>query len=242
MENTKNILSTTLQNRSVVNSVIDVIISAIINGELGPGDKLPTEMQLSNDLGVARYSIREAIKILEAYGVVHIRRAEGTFVCDSYNQKMLDPMLYGIILQKDTWQSFITLRTVLDIGTLYVVLRQKPQTEEIQKLEALIDKMKQVCQSPAPSVDELIRIDEEFHREIALFTKNIQLVNITDYITRITIPSRKKTVDKIVSLNELDNFVDLHTQLIKVIKEENYGAIETAVLNHYVYWIDEKLN
>ena len=75
-----------------------------------------------------------------------------------------------------------------------------------------------------------------------LFTKNIQLVNITDYITRITIPSRKKTVEKIVSLNELDDFVNLHTQLIKVIKEENYGAIETAVLNHYVYWIDEKLN
>ena len=45
--------------------------------------------------------MREAIKILEAYGVVYIKRAEGTFVNDTYNHKMLDPMLYGILLDKN---------------------------------------------------------------------------------------------------------------------------------------------
>lgn len=99
MEEGKTLLTTDLQSRSVVDSVIDVIVSSIIRGELKPGDKLPTEMELSKNLGVARNSIREAIKILVAYGVIYIKRAGGTFVCDSYNQKMLDPMLYGIILQ-----------------------------------------------------------------------------------------------------------------------------------------------
>ena len=73
------ILSTSLQNKSVVENIIDKIISAIIAGELAPGDQLPTEIELCRDLGVGRNSVREAIKKLEAYGVVYIKRAEGTF-------------------------------------------------------------------------------------------------------------------------------------------------------------------
>ena len=70
------ILSTSLQNKSVVENIIDKIISAIIAGELAPGDQLPTEIELCRDLGVGRNSVREAIKKLEAYGVVYIKRAE----------------------------------------------------------------------------------------------------------------------------------------------------------------------
>lgn len=236
MEEKKTLLNTALQSRSVVDTVIDVIISAIVRGELKPGDKLPTEMELSRDLGVARNSIREAIKILEAYGVIHIKRADGTFVCDTYNQKMLDPMLYGIILQKDTWQDFIKLRTVMDIGTLYVVLRQENTAAQVCRLKEIVGKMEASFTKDSFSVDEIMAYDEEFHSVIAEAAGNIQLVNITDYITRITIPSRKKTVEKIVNIKEADNFISLHNQLIRVIEEKQFDQIEKAVLDHYVYW------
>lgn len=236
MEEGKTILNTALQNRSVVGSVIDIITAAIINGELKPGDKLPTEMELSKNLGVARNSVREAIKILEAYGVVYIKRADGTFVCDTYNGKMLDPMLYGIILQKDSWQDFIKLRTVMDIGTLYVVLHQDNSREKLQKLKSLIEKMKEICSEQNSSVDAIMEADEKFHKTIAEIADNEQLVNITDYITRITIPSRKRTIEKILNKNESDNFIELHNQLLKVIEEKQFDQIEKAVLDHYVYW------
>ncbi|MDC7286950.1 GntR family transcriptional regulator [Blautia schinkii] len=236
MKEKKTILNTTLQSRSVVNTVIDVVISAIVRGEIKPGDKLPTEMELSRDLGVARNSIREAIKILEAYGVIYIKRADGMFVCETYNQKMLDPMLYGIILQKDSWQDFIKLRTVLDIGTLYVAIRQEHTEKHVAKLKEIVAEMEECFFYEEPSVDEIMEYDEAFHREIAETAGNIQLVNITDYITRITIPSRKKTVEKIVRMKERDNFIGLHNQLIRVIEEKQSDQIEKAVLDHYVYW------
>ena len=232
----KTILNTTLPNKSVVDCVIDVIISAMIKGELKPGDKLPTELELSRDLGVARNSIREAIKILEAYGVIYIKRAEGTFVCDSYNQRMLDPMLYGIILQKDIWQDFIKLRTVMDIGTLYVVLRQEDSQGLLGHLKAIVKKMEAAFTEKAPSVDKIIAYDEEFHSVIAKMADNVQLVNITDYITRITIPSRRRTVEKIADKGEGENFIELHNQLIRVIENKQFDQIEKAVLNHYIYW------
>ena len=77
-----------IKNKSVVQTVVDSITKAIIAGDLKPGDKIPTEMELAESFGVGRNSIREAIKILVYYGVLEIRRAEGTFVCDGFNKSL----------------------------------------------------------------------------------------------------------------------------------------------------------
>ena len=98
--------------KSVVDQVMDGIISQIIDGTLHPGDKLPTEMELCKQFGAGRNSVREAVKKLQAYGILYIKRADGTFVSENYNQKMLDPMLYSIILQKNSWQEFVELRWI----------------------------------------------------------------------------------------------------------------------------------
>jgi len=68
-------LKESVGGQSIVNKIVDNITNAIINGELNPGDKIPTEAELSESMGVGRNSVREAIKVLEAYGVVHIKRA-----------------------------------------------------------------------------------------------------------------------------------------------------------------------
>lgn len=114
-----------IPGKSVVDQVADGIISRIIDGSLHPGDKLPTEMELCRQFGAGRNSVREAVKKLQAYGILYIKRADGTFVSESYNQKMLDPMLYSIILQKNSWRDFVKLRSVIDIGTLNLVIQRE---------------------------------------------------------------------------------------------------------------------
>ena len=83
-----------INSQSVVQSVIDRITEGIIEGELKPGDQIPTEHELSSLLNVSRNTVREAIRILIAYGVLEVRRAEGTFVCDGFSTKMLNPAIY----------------------------------------------------------------------------------------------------------------------------------------------------
>ena len=75
----------------MVQIVIDRISGAIIDGELRPGDKIPTEPELSAMFNVGRNTVREAIRILVAYGVLEIRRAEGTFVCDGFSPQIINP-------------------------------------------------------------------------------------------------------------------------------------------------------
>ncbi|MFV0441470.1 MAG: FadR/GntR family transcriptional regulator [Lachnospirales bacterium] len=239
MNEEKGFLKTSLNSKSVVDAITDRIISAIVSGELRPGDKLPTEVELCKSLEVGRNSVREAIKKLEAYGVVQIKRAEGTFVCDNYNQKMLDPMLYGIILQENFWYDFIELRSVVDIGTLYLVTKTCTK-EKLNILKEALEKLEEAVFDENATVEKIMEADTMFHMEIANVAKNELLTSITDYVTRITIPSRMITIESIMEKGARENFVELHKQFLSVIEENQPDLIEKVVLDHYVYWRENK--
>ena len=155
------------KKRSVVDKVTDGIVSGIISGRFQPGSKLPTEVELCREYEAGRNSVREAVKKLEANGVVYIKRADGTFVSESYNQKLLDPMLYQIILRKNSWKDFVQLRAVIEIGTLNVILEKELEQKKIQKLYEIQEKMQIVLNEPKPDPDKIMEADTEFHTGIA---------------------------------------------------------------------------
>lgn len=90
------------KNESLVQRIINKITDSIVAGELKPGDKLPTEMELIAAFGVSRNTVREAIRTLIAYGVVEIRRPEGTFICDGFSNKMINPTSTGSYSRRRT--------------------------------------------------------------------------------------------------------------------------------------------
>ncbi len=224
------------KKQSVAERVIDGVITDIIEGRLSPGDQLPTEMELCRKYGAGRNSVREAVKQLQAYGVVYIKRADGTFVSEEYNQRMLDPMLYSIILKKNSWRDFVELRSVIDIGTLHVLVGKKSTEKLFPRLRKLLDKMDQEIHKREPSVDRIMEIDRAFHSLMAEGTDNPQLVTITEYITRLTMPSRVNTVRDVLEKGDVDNFIRLHRQWLEVLETGAADKIDETVLDHYVYW------
>ena len=221
---------------SVVERVIDGIITSIINGEFQPGDWLPTEPELCKQYNAGRNSVREAIKQLQAYGVVYIRRADGTYICDSYDQKMLDPMLYNIILHKNDWRDFVTLRAVMDIGTLHLALTLPNVEDCVPELERLVEAMAEEMEGPEPSKERVMELDTRFHALIAQTTHNPQIASVTEYITRLTVPSRMETVERVLRSGDVQHFVDLHRQIVTLIADRQAERIVEVVKNHYIYW------
>jgi DNA-binding FadR family transcriptional regulator len=63
--------------------VAESIITAIKNGFYAVGDQMPNEIQLSEELGVSRATLREAIKILISKRILEVKRGIGTFVSDT---------------------------------------------------------------------------------------------------------------------------------------------------------------
>lgn len=224
------------QSKSVVDQVMDGIISQIIAGELPPGGKLPTEMELCRQFGAGRNSVREAVKKLQAYGILYIKRADGTFVSEKYNRKMLDPMLYSLILQRNSWKDFVELRSVIDIGTLNIVVRRTDLERFLPELYHILGELSAELHGQAPRLERVLELDMKFHSRIAGAANNPMLETITEYITLLTLPSRRETTRKVIESGEVDNFVELHRRLLTVIERRQEGEIIQAVQDHYVYW------
>ena len=121
-----------LKKESVVQSVINCLTDAMRNKELKPGDRIPPEPELAASMGVARSSVREAIKILSYLGVLESKRSEGTFVCSGFQESMIDPMIYGIILNQDSFDNLMELREMVETGIMRLA-SQKYDEEDGQK-------------------------------------------------------------------------------------------------------------
>lgn len=221
---------------SAVQHVLDEIVNAIIRGELAPGDQLPTEPELSQKYGVGRNSVREAIKQLQAFGVVYIRRPDGTFVADSFTRKMMDPLLYSLIFKKKDWDDFVQLRTVIDIGTLYVALADPEVICIVPYLRDIVNKMEEEISREDPDVDKLCELDFAFHSRISNSIKNPQVESVNDYVTRLTVPSRREAIVRWISDDERDLFVSLHRQIADVIEKRDTTQIVRVVEEHYIKW------
>lgn len=225
-----------IKSASVVESVKDWIIDQLISGSLRPGSKLPTEAELCANMGASRNSVREAIKQLEAYGVVYIKRAEGTFVNDSFEPKMLSPVLYSLILQNNRWEDFVDLRRAIDIGTLYVLMGKPLGEEQITRLREALLALEAAVSCGSLDVVKITEADCNFHNVIISLTENPQLKTLSEYINRITVPSREKTTETVIAGGEIDSYIRLHRQMFHVIEQGDKAGIERAVLDHYVFW------
>jgi GntR family transcriptional repressor for pyruvate dehydrogenase complex len=228
-------MKSSLANKSVVERVVDQITNAIINGELKPGDKIPTEPELCETFGVGRNSIREAIKVLEAYGVLEIRRAEGTFIRQDYNYKMLYPILYGIILQKDSQGQIVNLRKVIDIGILQVAVKAMGD-KEIGKLQEILQEMRAELEKEQPSPTTIFDIDVTFHSAIVNVLDNALLESIGYYVDKITRSTRVMAIINVLEHGDREEFIELHQEIIDMLKSKKEDTIFEIVQKHYKYW------
>ena len=92
------------RHESAVDFVVKTFRDKLEKKELRPGDRIPNETELSEMLSVSRGSVREAMKVLSALGVIDIQRGNGTFISQPDSFSNMDPLLFSFLL--------ITIRTL----------------------------------------------------------------------------------------------------------------------------------
>ncbi len=224
---------------SVVQQIINKITDAIISGELKPGDRLPPELELIGAMHVSRNTLRAAIQTLRAYGVLEVRRPEGTFVCERFSAQMLNPMLYQIILAKqDSDQELIGLRKILDMGISKLVIQQGLSEERKAKLEALYQELEEKLLAEDPDIEAIVDADLRFHDGIAKATHNDLAVMINDFLLSLTTESRLRTVRRIYEAKDAEYLVRVHRMHLDALEGKPGISIDDALDYSYLYWKD----
>lgn len=226
-----------IDNGSVVQRIIDKITDAIISGELKPGDRLPTEMEMSASFKVGRNSVREAVRTLAAYGVVEVRRPEGTFVCSGFSQKMINPMLYSIIMQKeDSYKDITQLRQIIETGVMSIICQQGLTPRETEILEEQYELLCEKINAADYDVADIADCDMLLHKTIANLTRNPLVITIHDIVAELTRESRYRTIKHIFEENDRQYLIDTHREQLDSLEGKNPNKLEDVVDHSYIYW------
>ncbi len=224
-------------NRSVVDKVIDRITSAIVEGELVPGSRLPTETELGEAFGVGRNSIREAIKTLVSLGILEIKRSEGTFVRKEFSEQMINPLLYGLILEKDSSKSIIELRRIFEVGTIQAAI-SKVDEKQLKIIKETLDALIALLNAPNPNYQEVLEADIAFHKAIEQSLNNHLILRISDFITKLTYSSIGRTIRKHIESGNAQFLVETHTKIFNLLLNRDVDTVEEVMDESYMYWKD----
>ena len=148
---------------------------------------------------------------------------------------MLYPILYGIILQKDSKRQIIELRKVIDVGVLQEAMR-KMEDKDIQLLANNVKKMQEEMEKEDPSEMKIFDLDVDFHSVLVNVLKNELLDSICYYVDKITRQTRVMTIAYILENGHQEELVELHREIIDVLKKKDESQINSIVERHYKYW------
>ncbi len=222
-----------VNSESIVQQIINSLTEAMINRQLRPGDKIPTETELAEELGVGRNSVREAIKILVYLGVLEIRRAEGTFVCEGFSESMIDPMIYGIILDKaDSYENLMELREMMEVGVMQLAMK-KISDDDLKRLESRLARMKAIVEEVPPSAEKFFLEDNEFHDIITDMGQNPLVDKINQVVRVLTHSMRMRTVENMLKLGRGAELYEAHEEIYMMLKNKVTENMNQAVRRTY---------
>ena len=214
-------------------TVVDSLTKVIIAGDLKPGDKIPTEMELAEGFGVGRNSIREAIKILVYYGILEIRRAEGTFVCNGFNKVMIDPMVYGVILhQSDDYRNLMELREMMEVGVMRLAIA-KYNEEDLQKLHSKLLILKKEIEKGPENVDNAFIADNVFHDTVSEMGHNPIVDRISNVVREMTYKMRYNSVKNMIVSGRGEELYKAHETIYEKILNRDLSNLNEDIQRTY---------
>lgn len=163
-----------MQNNNGRVSLSDTVVEKLekMIATMSPGERLPTEMELSELFSVGRSTIRESMKVLTARKMV-VRRNEGTFVTDAVNGCLIDPLNMIINMTDCDINSLIEVREILELSAIEIAA-QRATEADITELE----RANWLMNEPGLSKEERQQRDIDFHSSIAKITGNVVIAEL----------------------------------------------------------------
>lgn len=209
----------------IVQQVENRIQQLIEDETFKPGEKLPVEKDLCQQMSVGRGTVREAFRLLQARGYVEIKPGRGAFVAEHI------PDAHGGAVE---WliQNEAALRDAIEIRCDLEPLAarrmaEKGSDEAIQRLESLHEQMLEAVR--IQDTARIAQLDEDFHSAILEGTGNQLLIAINQQIIQGMKMFRYKTFQ--VPQNIL-NVVQPHTRIMQTIQARDGAGAELAMRSH----------
>ncbi|MCS0788558.1 FadR/GntR family transcriptional regulator [Cytobacillus pseudoceanisediminis] len=215
-----------VKRNTLAQQVMEQIISLLMSGQLKPGDRLPPEMELMEQLDVSRPVVREALSSLETLEVISRRPRGGTFVSEKVGSSPFRAMLAIFI---NNLPAVIEARMTLELG-LVTIAAEKITDEELSQLKETIENIRL-------HRDDYGAYDKQFHRIIAYSAKN----PIVEGMIESLLIAHDKT-DSLITIREPELTIQYHEAILEALKKHDPAEAFQKMYDHLKYVRDKILD
>lgn len=217
------------KHRNLAQGVVAHIADSIRQGNLNPGEKLPTESEIMRLHGVSRTVVREAISHMQAAGMVQTRHGIGTFVLAPAPAPSLgiDP---GTVVTMRDVLAILELRISLETESAGLAASRRSEAQ-LQQLRAALDHFQSLPQGG----DETVAADVQFHLAIALASGNRYFHDILSHLGTNIIPRARLNSAKLAQDDPaiyMERVQREHEDIFNAIARQDPESARAAMRTH----------
>lgn len=164
-----------INQERVADTVMHQIEQLILRGILRPGERLPSERDLSERMGVSRPSLREAIADLEGRGLLTTRKGSGIYVADVLGSAFSEPLIQLFASHDEALFDYIAFRRDLEGMAAERAARLASETD-IKVITTIFKKMENAHTKRNPAEESAL--DAEFHMAIVEASHNVFMLHM----------------------------------------------------------------
>lgn len=214
---------TAIRQKRISDEVFEQMKANILSGEWGTGKKIPGELELAEQFGVSRVSIREAIHRLVGMGVLTIRRGDGTYVSEVLPENYLNALLPVLLIEGASLNEMLEFRAMIEVESARLASR-RANSEDLERMSELLAVMEE-CKG---SVSDFADADLSFHIAIAMAAHNNVIIRVNAIIHDML----KKTMEEIVGITGYEDGLFYHNRILEAIRNKNEEGAVSLMREH----------
>jgi GntR family transcriptional repressor for pyruvate dehydrogenase complex len=205
-------------------SVFEQLLSYVVGGTWKAGDRIPPERDLCQQLGIARTSLREALKAMELVGMLDSRVGDGTFVCPR-SEFLSRPLLWAFTgSDHDELQEVMEARTIIE-ESLAGLAAERGTDDQIKQIGNAV----QMMRDSIARGDSSLEADMAFHIAVSTAAQNGVLLNAVQLLRNLM---RQWIHYKLLIPDVPDVVLKRHIAIYKAIAARKPAAARTAMRQH----------
>lgn len=215
-----------VKSSRISQNIVEQIRSAILAGEIKIGDQLPPEKDFAKHFGVSKSSLREAYRVLEAYGLLEIRQgmSGGAFVKEVDLKTVKDALVNYLFFQNPGLNEYTQTRIFIEPQVVRICA-EKATPEDVEELEQMIHAMEQEPNGKNFMSD----LDSAFHKKLVEIAGNKILSLVVESVQTALI-----NIKQIVHTDEafLHMVCEGHKKIVTAIRKRDPELAALAMIDH----------
>ncbi len=208
----------------VYESVVTQLQRLVTEGQLQPGDKLPSERELCRMFQVGRSSIRDAIRHLQTLGVVRSRHGGGTIVQDLSPESIVTPLATMLTRRRAMVEELMDVRAIVE-PPLARRAALHATDEDLARLRAVVLRQERRLRAGQLATDE----DAEFHAIIAHAAGNRVMLSVLDVLMDLLAETRSRALQ---GRGRTERSARAHRRILRALERRDPSAAERAMRAH----------